>query len=60
MFYRYLGSWMCECLGVELPLGAVGLAAEFVSKVCTGHQPRPERICATGLADFLSAYYFIF
>ena len=29
-----------ECLGVELPLGVVGLAVEFVPKVCSGHQPR--------------------
>jgi hypothetical protein len=29
-----------ECLGVELPLGVVGLATEFVPRVCSGHQPR--------------------
>ena len=29
-----------ECLGVELPLGVVGLAAEFVPKVCSGCHPR--------------------
>ena len=28
---------MLEHLGVELPLGVVGLAAEFVPKVCSGH-----------------------
>ena len=36
---KLLGSWdpvvlgMLECLGVELPLGVVGLAAEFKPKV---------------------------
>jgi hypothetical protein len=29
-----------EHLGVELPLGVVGLAAEFVPKVCSGRLPR--------------------
>ena len=29
-------------LGVELPLGVVGLAVEFVPKVCSGHWPRQE------------------
>jgi hypothetical protein len=29
-----------ECLGVELPLGVVGLTVEFVIKVCSGHWPR--------------------
>ena len=42
-----LGSWgplilwvlgMLEHLGVDLPLGVVGLAAEFAPKVCSGHQ----------------------
>ena len=33
---------MLEHLGVELPLGAMGLAVEFMSKVCSGHRPRPE------------------
>ena len=31
-----------EHLGVELPLGVVGLDAEFEPKVCSGHWPRPE------------------
>jgi hypothetical protein len=30
-------------LGVELPLGVVGLAAEFVPKVCSGRWPRQTR-----------------
>ena len=43
---KLLGSWdpgiLCvlELLGVELPLGVVGLAVEFVPKVCSGRQPR--------------------
>jgi hypothetical protein len=38
-----LGSWdplilgVLELLEVELPLGVVGLAVEFVLKVCSGH-----------------------
>ena len=31
---------LLECLVVELPLAFVGLAVEFVLKVCSGHQPR--------------------
>ena len=27
---------------VEFPLGVVGLALEFVPKVCSGHRPRLE------------------
>ena len=38
-----------------LPLGITGLAEEFVSKVCSGHGPRPEGTHATGLAEFLCA-----
>jgi hypothetical protein len=37
-----------ECLGVELPLGVVGLAVEFVPKVCSGHCPRQEGTRVTG------------
>jgi hypothetical protein len=39
---KVLGSWdplilgVLECLGVELPLVVVGLAAEFAPKVCLG------------------------
>ena len=56
-----LGSWdavvlgMLECLGVELPLGVVGLAAEFGHKVCSGHWPRLEGTCASSRAEFLGA-----
>ena len=42
--------------GVELPLGFVGLAAEFVPKVCSGHQLRLEGTCATGQVEFLGDY----
>jgi hypothetical protein len=44
-----LGSWdplilgLLELPGVELPLGVVGLAAEFVPKVYAGHRPRHTR-----------------
>jgi hypothetical protein len=31
-----------ERLGVELPVGVVGLAAEFTPKVCSGHLLRLE------------------
>jgi hypothetical protein len=33
---------MLKSLGVELPLGVVGLAVELVPKVCSGHRPRQE------------------
>ena len=42
-----------EHLGVELPLSIVGLAAEFVSKVCSGHEPRQEGTRATCQVEFL-------
>ena len=42
-----------ECLGVELPLDVVGLAAEFLPNVCSGHEPRPEGSLATGWVRFL-------
>jgi hypothetical protein len=32
---------MLEYLGVELPLGVVGLGMEPVSKVCSGYRFRP-------------------
>ena len=38
---------------MELPLGVVGLAVEFVPKVCSD---RLEGTCATGLAEFLCAW----
>ena len=31
-----------EYLGMELPLSVVGLAEEFMPKVCSVHQPRLE------------------
>jgi hypothetical protein len=40
---------------VELPLGVVGLAAEFLSNVCSGHQLRQEGTCCTGQVEFLGA-----
>jgi hypothetical protein len=33
---------MLEHLGMELPLGVLGLAAEFAPNVCLGHPLRPE------------------
>ena len=45
-----------EILGVELPLGIVGLAVEFEPKVCSGHRSRPEETRATGWAVFLGAW----
>ena len=51
---------MLEHLGVELPLGVVGLAAEFVPKVCSGHWPRQERTCDTAQAKFLGACFPLF
>ena len=37
---------------MELPLGVVGLAVEFVPKVCSRHQPRPEAI--SFLKDYIA------
>ena len=56
---KLLGSWdpgipgMLEYLGVELPLGVVGLAVEFAPKVCSGHWLRREGTHATGQTEFL-------
>jgi hypothetical protein len=47
---------MLECLGMELPLGVVGLTVEFAPEVCSGHWTRPEGTCVTGWAEFLSAW----
>ena len=45
-----------EHLGVDLPLGVVGLAAEFPPKVCSGHQTTLEGPLTTGQAEFLGAH----
>lgn len=37
-----------ELMKVDLSLGVVGLASEFVPEVCSGHRLRPEETCATG------------
>ena len=42
-----------EYMGVNLPLGIVGLAAEFKPKVCSGLWSRLEGTCATGWVRFL-------
>lgn len=44
-----------ELLGVDLPLGVVGLAMVFESKFCLGHWLRQEGTHATGWAVFLGA-----
>ena len=41
---------------MELPLGVVGLAVEFMLKVCSGHGPKLEETCATGQVEFLDAW----
>lgn len=43
-------------LQVELPLGVVGLGAEPVAKVCSGHWFRPERTCALAGWWFLNSW----
>ena len=43
---------MLEHLGVELLLGVVGLATEFMLKVSLGHWPRLEGTHATGQTEF--------
>ena len=51
---------MLGCLGVELPLCVVGLAADFAPKVCSGHEPRLLGTQATGLVEFLCAWVPLF
>jgi hypothetical protein len=55
-----------ECLGVELPLGVVGLNLELEIKVCSGHLLKPEGyildfivIFKCGFADIASEHKFI-
>ena len=63
---KLLGSWdpvvldVLELLEMELPLGVMGLTAEFMPKVCSGHQPRPEGIHATGQEEFLGPWVLLF
>jgi hypothetical protein len=40
---------------MEISLGVVGLAAEFLPKVCSGHLLRPKGTGATGWVKFLFA-----
>ena len=47
---------MLEHLGVELPLGVVGLGVEFEPKVCSGHWLSLEGTCATSRVEFLGAW----
>jgi hypothetical protein len=47
---------MSENLGVDLLLGIVELAAEFVPKFYSGHWPRSEETYATGWVEFLGAW----
>jgi hypothetical protein len=62
---KLLESWISVILGVleyvevELPLGVVGLAAEFLPEVCSGHQFRPEGTCATAPAESLGAWVLL-
>ena len=46
---------LLESLGVELPLGVVGLTVEFMLKVGSAHGPKLEGTCATGQVEFLGA-----
>ena len=46
---------MLEHLGVELPLGVVGLDVEFAPKVGSGHQLKSEGTYATGWVELLGA-----
>jgi hypothetical protein len=39
---EYYGPGCVKHLGVDFPLGVVGLAMEFVPMVCLGNWPRPE------------------
>jgi hypothetical protein len=50
---------MLECLGMELPLCVVGLAAEFGPKACSGHQPRLEGTPATDQEGFICPWILL-
>ena len=50
---------MLEHLGVELLLVVVGLATEFMLKVCSEHCPRLEGNHATGWVEFLGAWILL-
>ena len=41
---------------MDLPLGAVGLAVEFVPQVCSEHWPRHKGTCVSGRTEFLGAW----
>ena len=51
-----LSLGVLEHLGVEFPLGVVGLAAEFGPQVCSGYQLRLEGTCVIGRAEFLDSW----
>jgi hypothetical protein len=44
---------------MDLPQCVVGLDSEFIPKVCSGHQSRPEITLATGQADFLGSWVLL-
>jgi hypothetical protein len=48
-----------EHLGVELPLGVVGLAAQFVPNVYSRHRSRLKGTHETVLAEFLSVWVLL-
>jgi hypothetical protein len=45
-----------EHLGIKLPLAVVGLVAELVSKICSGHWLRPHATVGGGGAGFLHSW----
>jgi hypothetical protein len=47
---------MLDHLGVELPLGVLGLVEEFAPKV---NQSRPEKTRATGQVEFLCPWLLL-
>ena len=50
---------MLVCLGMDLSWNILGLAVEFVPKVCAGLHPRPDGTCATGLMELLGAWVLL-
>ena len=50
---------MIEHMGVELSLGVLGLVAELVLKLSSGHWLRPEGTHATGWAEFLDVWVLL-
>jgi hypothetical protein len=48
---------MSQLLGVQLPLCVVGLGAELMPKVCSGHNFKLEETCDSGQEGVFESLY---